>query len=349
MSPIILFAGLAMSACIMVDLIGSTFLPSQFRFIAFRVELLVWRCVSALSDGLNHQRLRTYAGPVILFSIFVVWIGGAWIAWSVVFLASPEAVVGLAHGEAARFWDRVYYVGGLLSTLGTGDFGSGTPFWRLLSVVASLSGLTIITLSISNFVTVVFALSETRALAAELHSLGDTGTEMLRAGWDGDSFAPLMGRLDGMLSRIFIHAERAAAFGTVNHFVHSERHRALAPSIAALDDALMLLRYAVAEERRPHSLTLAQLFRAIDLAIPAPVRPAAAPWPLAEGMAHLAACGIPLKADAAASVSEAGDRLRRDRLAGWMNSNGWNWQRDAMRAPMPAGRGHDAVQRGSIA
>lgn len=347
MSSIILLVGLALAACIMVDLIGSTFLPSRFRFIAFRVELLVWRCVSALGDALGDQRIRTYAGPAILFSIFVAWIGGAWIAWSVVFIASPEAVVGLAHGESAAFWDRVYYVGGLLSTLGTGDFGSGTPFWRLLSVVASLAGLTIITLSISNFVTVVFALSETRALAAELHSLGESGAEMLRAGWDGESFAPLMGRLDGMLSRIFIHADRAAAFGTVNHFVHSERHRALAPSIAALDDALMLLRYAVAEERRPHGLTPVQLLRAIELAIPVPVRPAAAPWPVAEGMAHLAADGIPLRPDAAASEPAARDRHRRDRLAGWLNSNGWDWRRDAMPAPGPAGR--DRVQRGSMA
>lgn len=326
MSVITFLIGLFLVAAIMVDLVGSTFLPARFRFIAFHVEMAVWQAFSVLSDRLRDQRLRTWAGPVILFSIFIVWIGGAWLAWTIVFTASPEAVVPiLSGGHAAGVWDRAYYVGGLLSTLGVGDFASGTSFWRMLSVIASLAGLTIVTLSISNFVTVVFALSETRAIAAELSSLGERGADMLRAGWNGKNFDPLMQRFDSILSRLFVHAERAAAFGMVNHFVHSERCRALAPAIAALDDAVVLLRRAVADEVRPHSLTLIQMQRAIEMAIPGLVTIAPAPWPVRESLAELAAHGIPLAPDAGETRPQVDDLLRRDRLAGWLRSNGWEW------------------------
>ena len=93
MSLAILALGLMLALAIMVDLVGSTFLPSRFRFIAFHVELAVWRGFSYLSDRLGNHHIRTWAGPMILFSIFVVWIGGAWVAWTVVFLASPDARV----------------------------------------------------------------------------------------------------------------------------------------------------------------------------------------------------------------------------------------------------------------
>lgn len=335
MSIFVLAIGLGLATAIMVDLVGSTFLPSQFRFIAYAVERGVWRLFAGLSDRLHSQRLRTYAGPVILFSVFVTWIGGAWIAWTIVFLSSPDAVVtlvGSGSGSPASFWDRAYYVGGLLSTLGVGDFTSGTPFWRMLSVVASLIGLTIVTLSISNFVTVVFALSETRALAGELSSLGLTGRDMLCAGWDGKTFAPLLARLDSILSRIFLHAERAAAFGMVNRFVYAERHRAIAPAIAALDDALVLLSVAVAEEVRPHPLVILQFRRAIDVVVPTDAKRQQAPWPVADAVPHLRALDVPLAPDGAENVPIDGVMRRRERLAGWLNGNGWTWDlRPALR------------------
>ena len=64
------------------------------------------------------------------------------------------------------------FTGYTLSTLGNGDFKPGTSFWRIYTVIISLSGLSILTIAITYLVQVLTAEISKRRLSIYIATLG---------------------------------------------------------------------------------------------------------------------------------------------------------------------------------
>lgn len=58
----------------------------------------------------------------MVVSLLMVWAVGLWLGWSAVFAAAGPAVVDAASGLPVGGWDRLYYTGIVLSTLGVGTW-----------------------------------------------------------------------------------------------------------------------------------------------------------------------------------------------------------------------------------
>lgn len=204
---------------------------------------------SARTGG-SHQ-LLSGVGPVVLLVIIVTWILLLWAGFLLVFSAVPEAVVNAQTGAPANAWERVYFTGFTISTLGVGDFVPRTLLGRLLTPIAALSGFFLLTLSITYLVPVVSAVVEKRQLAASIAGLGQTPQEILRGGWDGQGLGSLEQPLISLAESIEVHTQRHLAYPVLHFFHSTEERTAIGPRLAALSEALDLIRQMPLEAQPP--------------------------------------------------------------------------------------------------
>ena len=201
---------------------------------------------------------------VILVATFLGWIFLLWTGWYLVFASSAEAVVVEATGEPAWGRDRVYFVGMMLFTLGTGDVVAATPGWRLLMSIAALNGLALITMVITYLLPVVSAGIERRQLALAIWALGATAEEMVENGWDGRSFQALEDPLSEIGMQMILHAERHLAYPVLQYFHAADPRADLPPRVAMLEDTLLVLEAGVEEGVRPSPVVLRRVRTGVD-------------------------------------------------------------------------------------
>lgn len=247
------------------DLVWSTLSTSGAGVVSRRVASGLWRMALAVHRRVGSHRFLEASGPLIVVAIVIVWIALLWTGWLLIFLSGPAAVVDATTQAPANFADRVYFVGFTLFTLGVGDFVGGASVWRVLTAVASINGLFTITLAITYLLPVVSAATSKRQLALLIHSLGDTAGEIVANGWSGDDFDGLEPQLREVTSLLLLHSERHLAYPVLHYFHASDPEASLAPKLAALDDAELILSHCVAKEHRPDAAVLRALRHAIDV------------------------------------------------------------------------------------
>ena len=268
-------------------------------------------------------------GVVVLLLALLTWTVLLWAGWSLVFLASEGAIVSASSGEPAGAWSRVYFTGYTLVTLGLGDYQPAGSVWQMLTTTASLSGLVVLSLAISYVLPVLQAAVARRATASAVWGLGATPEEIVRTMWDGDGCNAFEQHLIGLTPVLTTLAQQHLAYPVLHHFRGDRRREALAPSLAALDEALSIAEHGLAGDcLSPGAFHPARaaidtlLDRLEDQSVdPAPESP---PPPSLGG---LRADGYPACSDEAfreALREEVCDRRRR-LLLGLVEGEGWSW------------------------
>ena len=320
-------AGACVVAVALADLLSTTLsVASATGVVSVRAARLVWGGVQRLR--LSHRALRM-VGPTIVAGQIAWWVLALWAGWALVFLgAGADAVISTSTGAPTSGADRVYYAGYLVATLGNGDFGPTSTTWQIASVLASLSGLLTATLAITFVVPVVSAVVERRRLAMQIASLGGSPQALLERSWNGSDFAALTPHLSStVLPAVHMTAQQHLAYPVLHYFHNDQRQAAIAPMIAALDDALLVLRHGL---RDPgiDGLTLEATRRAIDdllaLMRSAYVEPADDPPPPPDRQA-LARLGAAMADEAAFARAVDADADRRRVLRGFVETDGWSW------------------------
>jgi hypothetical protein len=216
-----------------------------------------------------------------------------------------------------------------VATTGLGDFEPATDGWRILTGIASLSGLALITLAVTYLVPVIQAGVDRLHFAYRLHGLGGTPYGILRRMWDGEGFEALVERVPALVDDVARLHTRHLAF-PVLHFMHAGRPEgAMAPRLAALDEALTLLQHGVAAERRPPPMRLAPLREAIGQLLDTVVTQAfavpRAEVPPVPELDRLRACGIPTVSEEDFATALRPLAARRRKLLSYVHDDSWSW------------------------
>ena len=258
-------AGVALLVAVFVDLVWTTLGVSHGAGPLTSVMLRAgWRAGAPLRRRQAHGAIAV-AGVVTVMATLAVWVVMLWAAWASMFLGAGDGVVDRT-GANAGAWDRIYFAGYSVFTLGNGEFQPEGPAWQMATVTAALSGLTVISLAIAYLVLVTSAAAERHATAATLSLLGPTPTDIVKRWWSSRDQDPIGFDRDlaDCATRIVELTHRHLPY-PVLHFFHTNHRRASPPvAIATLDDALTLLSHGVAPEARQTPSTLLNARAAID-------------------------------------------------------------------------------------
>lgn len=312
MTVVLLLAGAAVVAVVMVDaLLTTAAVGRPWGPLTGRAASLLWGL--ALRSG-RHWVLES-AGVLLTTAMIGTWLVLLWAGWSLIFSAHPEAVLTEGDGEPAGGWARVYYAGYTLYTLGNGEFVPGGPAWQLLAIVALLNGLGLATLGLTYLMPATSAATERRNVAAFIASLGGRPDAILLNAWERGSFGELAGHLGMLAPELSLLSQRHLAYPVLHFFYSTELQTAAAPMIARLDEAVMLLRVAVAADVTvPRSATLplhGALTHFLDTLQSAFIEPAEEEPPL-PSLRRLREAGIPVVDDTtfAERVADLAERRR---------------------------------------
>lgn len=243
MIALFVISGVVLLVLVFADLLSATLaVNNPTVLIAQRVANAVWRVVLRLRP--THLVLRL-TGEVIVVGMIAGWALLLWVGWSLVFLGAGDAVVNSTSGASASGSERVFFAGYLVSTLGLGGATAVTTGWRIVAVLASLSGLVTVTLAVTFLVPVVSGVVQRRQVASTIAAVGRTPAELLERAWDGTDFRALEDLLSGLFSEITLLTQRHLAYPVLHYFHAQQRHVAIAPMIAVLDESLLVLHAGV--------------------------------------------------------------------------------------------------------
>ncbi len=237
--------GIVLLLAVFVDLVWTTLGVSHGAGPLTRIVLrLGWKVASPLRRRQAHG-WQALAGVATVLSTLAAWVALLWAAWSLIFLGPSKGIVA-ESGATANSWDRVYFAGYSLFTLGNGEFQPEGALWQVMTVLAALSGLTVVSLAIAYLVLVTSAAAERHAVAAQISLLGPTPTAVAKTWANSPNGAQFDASLQLFAGLIVELTQRHLAY-PVLHFFHSADPRSSPPvAIAVLDDALTLLSSGVA-------------------------------------------------------------------------------------------------------
>lgn len=266
------------------------------------------RVMSVIGDG--SRRLHSAVGPAVLLAIVGAWSLLLLVGFTLVLQMDPDAVRTAATDRPSDWFERAYYVGYSLFTLGNGDLAPTTDALRALTVLMNALGMFLITLSVTYLLPVISASVGSRSFGSSVTSLGDTPEDIVAGAWDGHRIH-LDHQIRTLASELSVLAQQHLAY-PVLHLFHSADPTSSGPrGVAIVDDVLTLLD-AVDPTIAPPAPGRRQLRSAIDryLDTYGPHVEGGDPPP-PPSLDALAAAGVPLVRDSAAfeeAVAADGDR-----------------------------------------
>lgn len=264
------------------------------------------------------------AGTVIALVSIAVWVVGIALGYGLILASDPGGIVNGITRNVADPFERMYFLGFSLTTLGIGDFVPITKLSKIVTLAASLNGLFLVTLSITYLIPVVSAVLSKRQLASAISNLGNSAQEILENGWDGSSFERLILSFLHIGEMLDVHTQRHFAFPVIHYFHNGERRTAIAPAIIALHEAVTVLTEQVAPQARIPEMSIApvrdglsDIVRVLESHYP---QDPAAVLPRLE--VCIGDCGIPSVAGGTALLSDKAAGSRRI-LESFLNDSGW--------------------------
>lgn len=262
MSTLLIILGILILTLVVVDVLITTLTVGGGGPITSRISSKIWWIVLQIHHRKSNHRLLSITGLVLLSGIALLWYILTWVGWTLIFSAENSAVINASSKIPADTWERIYFVGYTISTLGMGDYQAQGRIWQIATAISSASGFFLVTLSIAYLLPIVSAASEKRAFATYLSSLGGTADEILIRAWNGQDFGGLSSHLSSLTPTLTQQGEKHLAYPVLHYFHSLERARSLALSLIALDEALTLLQYGIPDKYQPEPAVLGSTRRA---------------------------------------------------------------------------------------
>ncbi|WP_226898624.1 hypothetical protein [Mangrovicoccus algicola] len=200
---------------VMYDILMSALGTGSSGPLAPRIAAGVFRAIGCLPD---RPLIHRACGPLVMASIGACWIALLCLGWTVIFCTGETAIVASSDGQPAGPAGRLSFVGHLFSTLGGGLNEPGHAAWGLVAMLAGLSGMIVLTLSVSFVYSTTQAVAKGRAVLAlaEIHGPGTAHFDTI-----------LLPQLAGLVAEI-----KAIPFSL--YFSTARAHRRVARALSAL-------------------------------------------------------------------------------------------------------------------
>ncbi|PKV75126.1 potassium channel family protein [Pontibacter ramchanderi] len=322
-------AGIVLILAVFRDLVTTTLSFKGGGKLTTFISEKIWRLFQLLSRRNGRSHKLEHVGHLLLIAIILSWVLGMWLGSFLLLLSDPVSVLSSNTDAPADAWEKLYYAGYTLSTMGNGDYKPGSHMWGIVTNMLAFSGLAFITISITYIMPVLSAVILQVKLSVLINCLGDNPLQILINGWNGKNFDRLL-KNDAIISELLIqHSENHKAYPIVHYFHSSELKKAIILNLAKLDEAISMLMHVVERETRPDKKDLGMFRGALDFylevlqqdqKITTNEMPAAPDWAILEQE------GIPLDYSCLEDFHENEQLNKRRRiLAHLLEEDGWDW------------------------
>lgn len=266
MSEISLLCGVILLLIVIHDFFFTTLSGSGAGFISENVSIISDKVIQFFVRVVG-RRIYSYHGLFVNLSILLVWLLLIWGGLYLVYSYNPAGLTN-SSGRVANNWERLYFTGYTLSTLGIGNFKPTTPFFELLTSCFSFFGFIFFTSSMTYFLSVSSAVVNKRTLTKSIFSLGNgpqSIAEKIQAFDSSFSYQQFL-NLQEMIDR---HSVNHHAYPVVHFYSQADQQDSFSINIARLDEALTILLAPgkgenLREELEPLRFSLSNFLENID-------------------------------------------------------------------------------------
>lgn len=256
MNWIFYIVGIAVIILTIVDLIWTTlWVDGGAGPLSKRLAEMIWKTFTKL--GKRKNGLYDFVGPITLVSTLLSWSVLIWVGFALFFSGDPTSISNSSNPSAPILWyERFYFTGFSLFTLGVGDYTPKAGFWQIVTTLNSAVGILFLTLCASYIISVIDAVVQKRSLATSISSLGSSSTEVIENIWNGQDFHDIDLVLVDVSSKISFLTQQHHAYPLL-HFYHSSKPQESASvAISILDDTLTVLQFGLREENMTNQLLI---------------------------------------------------------------------------------------------
>ena len=264
MEWILLITGILLVGMAYLDQLQTTIEHTGAGYLSSRLGAFLWRVFLFISGRDGKKSFLDAAGLIIVSSLILTWIIMIWVGFTLIFNFQADSITQTTTEIPATPLEKFYYTGYTLSTLGNGDFKAGNNVWRILTVIISISGLLIITLSITYLLPLLSAVTNKRKICAYISFLGRNPEELIINGWNGKDLSNLNQHFNRLAWEILDLKEKHLLY-PVLHYFHSTESRFATPiTLTILDEAISIIKGSTFLQQRVDPVVLKILRNSIN-------------------------------------------------------------------------------------
>lgn len=257
MSIIYYILGFGLTLFVIIDLIWTAlWIDGGAGPLSDRLSSFIWRVLKKT----NNKFLLNISGPFILLLTLLSWFVLIWAGVSLFFAGNPESIINTTTNGSISWYERVYFSGFTLFTLGLGDYSPQPGFFQLVTALSSGIGMLLLTLGASYIISVISAVVEKRTFSRSVSGLGKDSSELLKKSWNGKDFHQLDLILSSINSQITQLTQQQQAFPLLQFYHSEDIEKTSAIAIAVLDEALSVLHFGL-EDKSVMNSTLVEATR----------------------------------------------------------------------------------------
>ncbi|SIR02710.1 potassium channel family protein [Pontibacter lucknowensis] len=325
-------AGIILIIFVLKDLVTTTLSFQGGGLLTNFLSEKTWRLCLKMAGNDGKKKLLERVGHMLLVLIILTWVAGMWLGSFLLLLSDPASVLNSNTDEVTTAWEKLYFAGYTLSTMGNGDYKPSSYVWDIVTNLLAFSGLAFITISITYIMPVLSAVILQVKLSVFLNSLGNSPQQMLLNSWNGENFNRLLKHDADLADMITQHSQNHKAYPIIHYFHSVEQRQSVILNLTIFDEAINFLQFGVQDEARPSDEDLLTIRGAQDYYLFVLERhqknEEQEPYSFPEmNWNALIEAGIPLKTDRLSEFNSTETyKKRRETLTYLLYQDGWQWK-----------------------
>lgn len=244
-SYIYYFLGFSITLFVIIDLLWTAlWVDGGAGPLSDWLTTLVWRTVKKIDNKL----LYNLVGPIILSMILLSWFFLMWLGMTLFFAGDSQSIVNTSTNAPITWFDRFYFSGFTLFTLGIGDYTPQPGFFQIVTALVSGLGMMLLTFGASYIISVVGAVVEERSFSRSVSGLGENSQELLQKVWNGKDFYQFDLLLSNLNSQITQLTQQNQAFPLLQYYHSEDPDKNSSINIVVLDEALSFLEFGLKDK-----------------------------------------------------------------------------------------------------
>lgn len=264
MNYLLIGLGILIYIGVIIDIIMTTLTVKGGGWLTSRISQGVWKLFLRITGRNGESTVLTHVGYLLLVLIVLVWVVMLNLSFILLLTSDMDSVINSTTKLPTDIWQKVYYSGYVLSTLGLGDYIPSNDLWRGTTILYSFTGLIFITMSITYFIPVLSAVIEKRKLGINLSGLGNNPQKMVLGFLDGDGSNFFDFVLFSLSGDLIEHSQNHRAYPVIHYFHNNHKDDTIILQIARLNEAVYILSEYIKDEIQPRTKQLGAMVSALN-------------------------------------------------------------------------------------